>query len=88
VKHELRSHGIDDALVRAAVSTLASTEFERARAVWQRRFEQPPANLAERAKHMRFLAQRGFSTEVIRRVLRGSSGAHPDDGSDACSDDG
>jgi regulatory protein len=38
--------------------------------VWQKRFGQEPADAAERLRQMRFLASRGFSHEVIRRVLR------------------
>ncbi len=76
VKQELRAHGIDDALVREAVRGLAATELQRARAVWQRRYGTPPADAAERARQMRFLAQRGFSSDVIRRVVgrRGAGG--------------
>ena len=71
VKQELRMHGIDDSLVREAVTALAITELQRARAVWRRKFDTPPAGAAERARQMRFLAQRGFSGEVIRRVVGG-----------------
>ncbi len=71
IRQELRVHGIDDALVREAVSDLARTERQRARAVWRRKFGTPPADAAERARQVRFLAQRGFSGEVIRRVVSG-----------------
>ena len=71
VKQELRSRGISDSLAREAVADLAQTEFQRAREVWRRKFDAPPADAAERARQMRFLAQRGFSAEVIRRVVGG-----------------
>ena len=71
VKQELRSRGINDSLAREAVADLAQTEFQRAREVWRRKFDAPPADAAERARQMRFLAQRGFSAEVIRRVVGG-----------------
>ena len=71
VKQELRSHGIDDSLVREAVTALARTEMQRAKAVWRRKFDALPADPAERARQARFLAQRGFGGEVIRRVLGG-----------------
>jgi len=71
VKQELRARGISDPLVREAVSGLARTEVQRARGVWRRKFGVPPADAAERARQMRFLAQRGFSAEVIRRVVGG-----------------
>lgn len=72
VQQELRARGIDAPLVREAVDALARTELQRARAVWRRRFGSPPADAAERAKQMRFLAQRGFTAEVIRRVVGGA----------------
>lgn len=71
VKQELRSHGIDDPLLRQAVAELSRTELQRARAVWRRRFDAPPADGAERGRQVRFLAQRGFSAEVIRQVVGG-----------------
>ena len=46
---------------------------ERAREVWQKRFSAPASDAAGRAKQMRFLAARGFSGEVIRRVMMGAA---------------
>jgi regulatory protein len=71
VRQELRAHGISDPLVRDAVGELATTELQRARAVWRRKFGAPPADAAEKARQMRFLDQRGFSSDVIRRVVGG-----------------
>jgi DNA-binding transcriptional MerR regulator len=42
-------------------------ETERCR-VWQRKFGQPPQTPEERAKQVRFLQYRGFSSEAIRRA--------------------
>jgi len=75
---ELRSKGLDDALVRAAGDQLADTEWERACAVWQKRFGNAPApaTYQEQVRQMRFLAARGFAADVVRRVVRagGNSG--------------
>jgi regulatory protein len=71
IKQELKAHQLDDQLVRAAVDDLKQTELARAKAVWQRRFGTAAADPAEGARQMRFLAQRGFSTEVIIKVVRG-----------------
>lgn len=71
VKQELRARGVADALVREAVGELSRTELQRAREIWRRKFGTPPADAAERARQMRFLAQRGFNAEVIRRVVGG-----------------
>lgn len=54
---------------------LKDSELERAREVWCRKFGGVmPADATSRAKQMRFLAARGFSSEVVRRVLRGEVG--------------
>jgi len=69
---ELRSKGLDEALVRAAGEQLAETEWERACAVWEKRFGNapPPTNYQEKARQMRFLAARGFAADVVRRVVQ------------------
>jgi regulatory protein len=69
IRQELQGKGLDAELVAQAVASLRTTELQRAREVWQRKFEQPPADARERGKQARFLAARGFEGEVIRRVL-------------------
>jgi regulatory protein len=72
IRQELQGHGLAPEAVAGAVEQLRATEVERARAVWARRFGgDAPADPSERARQMRFLAARGFATEVIRRVVRG-----------------
>lgn len=73
VLHELRSKGLDDATVRAAVEQLKDTEHARARDVWQRKFGTVATTPQERMKQMRFLASRGFGGDVVNKVLRGQS---------------
>ena len=70
VKQELLARGIDGERVAAAVFLLRSTELDRAREVWRRKFDAPPQDAAQHAKQARFLAARGFSGETIARVLR------------------
>jgi regulatory protein len=71
LRQELQGHGLDADVLGDALDGLRASEFERARAVWQRKFAQAPADATERARQMRFLASRGFSSEVIRRVVQG-----------------
>ena len=78
IRQELFSKGIDKEAVVQAMAGLKATELDRARELWQRKFGtrsdgQLPDRAAQ-AKQMRFLAARGFSGDVIRRVL-----APPDD---------
>ena len=63
---------LEEASRRAGVAKgqIVRGELERARAVCQRKFPNPPANAGEQAKQSRFLAGRGFSPETIRRVVR------------------
>ncbi len=72
VAQELRHKGVDADLIANAMDRLRSTELQRARDVWQRRFGAQPATPQERAKQMRFLASRGFWGDVVRQVLQGA----------------
>ncbi len=74
VLQELRHKGVDAELISDARERLRSTELQRAREVWQRRFGTPPDSPQERARQMRFLASRGFGGDVVRKVLRGGDG--------------
>jgi regulatory protein len=69
IRQELQAKGIDAERVAIAVASLNATEFERAREVWRRKFGVLPEDAAQRARQARFLAARGFSGEVVRRVL-------------------
>ena len=70
LKQELRLKGVSDDDIAAALPE-GGDEIERCLAVWQRKFGQPAQTPEERAKQMRFLQYRGFSSEAIRRALRG-----------------
>ena len=70
IAHELRDKGISDAAIVGAQQQLQESELDAARAVWMRKFGVIPANSREKARQMRFLQGRGFSLEIIRRVLR------------------
>lgn len=74
IRQELQAKGVEPELVIAAVAKLRATEVDRARGVWQRRFETPAQDAKDRAKQARFLAARGFDGEVIRRVIAGDEG--------------
>ncbi|HET8870358.1 MAG TPA: recombination regulator RecX [Aquabacterium sp.] len=75
LKAELQQHQLPDELTRSVVQSLRETEMERARALWLKRFGQPPETPDDRAKQVRFLSNRGFSGEVIRQVLKGLDSA-------------
>ena len=70
MRQELNAKGIDPELVREAVAGMQDSELERARAVWLKRFgDGAPADARQWARQMRFLMARGFSGDVVRRVV-------------------
>jgi regulatory protein len=71
IRQELSLKGITADQMRAPLEALQSSELARAQAVWSRRFGSSAADPRELARQMRFLMARGFSGEVVRRVLRG-----------------
>ncbi|MCY1501989.1 Regulatory protein RecX [compost metagenome] len=76
IREELAQRGLPRAAVEAALRDSGLDWRELLAETWRRKFAgRLPADMRERAKHMRFLAQRGYPTEWIGRLLRGS----PDD---------
>lgn len=67
IQMELARHGLK--LPAQPLQQLRDSELQRATQLWQRRFGASAQDARERARQMRFLAGRGFSGEVIRRVL-------------------
>ncbi len=71
IRQELQSKGLAPDAVAQAVHQLRTSELERARAVWRKKFGEQPADAAQRAKQMRFLAGRGFAGDTVRQVVSG-----------------
>jgi regulatory protein len=67
--NELREKGVDDALVAEAVAVLQVNEVERAREVWRKKFKASPTTREDWAKQARFLQSRGFTFDVIKKIL-------------------
>lgn len=49
---------------------LKDSELKAVRGVWQSKFGALPQDVKEKARQMRFLQARGFSLDVIFKVLR------------------
>lgn len=71
IRQELKRH--DATLDADAQQALAASEYERARVVWGKKFGQPAPDATGRVRQMRFLTGRGFTPEVVRRVMRAAS---------------
>ena len=70
ITHELRQKGIAESLIADALPQLKETEFDTACDVWRRKFGTIAQDVKEKAKQIRFLQSRGFSSEVIFKVLK------------------
>ena len=71
--YELRERGVAETIIRDQLAELKDSELERARQVWQSKFGALPEDAKARAKQMRFLQSRGFSLDVIGKIMRGNA---------------
>ena len=66
IRQDLKAKGVSEELIERVSP---ADEFERARAILDRKYREPAATREERAKRMRFLQSRGFSSEIIFKLL-------------------
>jgi regulatory protein len=72
IREELRAKGVQGALVDEALQALKGSSVEVAATARRKRFGATlPKDTPERARQARFLQQRGFSMDDIRKVLKG-----------------
>ena len=69
VRQELQAKGLSPEAMGEALEQLRSTELERAREVWARKFGEPATEPKEKARQIRFMVSRGFAAEVVRKVV-------------------
>jgi regulatory protein len=69
IRQELAQHGV--ALDADTAEALQASELERARTVWVKRYGGVAPDAAGRARQARFLTARGFSADVVWRVVGG-----------------
>lgn len=82
IRQELSLKGITPDQMRESLEKLEPSELARAHAVWTRRFSHVATEPREHARQVRFLMSRGFSGDVVRRVLKGAGDGQeesPDD---------
>ena len=75
IKMELREKGVAPELIARFVDDTDALWYELVRDVWSRKFRGAmPIDSRERAKQMRFLQARGFSSRHIQAVFVSASG--------------
>ena len=78
LEHTLRRKGIPQEAIDAVVIPARADAAVDALAVLRRRFAGPPAGAREWLQQARYLGNRGFDSDVIRRVLSGGEPADAD----------
>ncbi len=72
VTQTLRSKGATEEAIAEVVPDLKENELARARAIWIRKFREPPVDANAKAKQIRYLQSRGFSFSIIKQVIAGT----------------
>lgn len=73
IREELKQRGLTAEVLEQALRESGIDWFGQLQEVWQRKFAgQLPADAQERARQGRFLTYRGYSMEMIGRLLRGN----------------
>jgi regulatory protein len=71
IQAELRQRGIDDDLISACLESVCEQWIARVREVREKKFgPEQPRDFRERNRQMRFLQQRGFTSEQIYAVFK------------------
>ena len=69
IRADLQARGVSGEVIDHALELVDDSWLVHCRAAWQRRFGVAPADRREWSRQARFLANRGFSAEHVRRVL-------------------
>ena len=71
IQGELERAGIDSKQSAKLLAGLKETEYQRAYELWTRKYGERALDQKERARQYRFLASKGFSSEVVVKVIGG-----------------
>ena len=78
IAHELREKGVADHLIADAIEQVKDNELDNATEVWRKKFKHGPQSHEEWAKQARFLQSRGFSFDMIKKVLNATEAEEND----------
>jgi regulatory protein len=69
IQDELERAGVDSDKSAQLLQMLKETEYQRAFELWSRKFGVVAQEEKERARQYRFLASKGFSSEVVSKII-------------------
>ncbi|MBU3576381.1 recombination regulator RecX [Polynucleobacter sp. UK-Kesae-W10] len=73
IADELERAGIDSKQSSQLLGQLKETEFQRAYELWSRKYGAKAQDQKERARQYRFLASKGFSSDVVAKIIGGQT---------------
>ena len=71
IADELERAGVDSKESAKLLGALKETEFQRAFDLWAKKYGVRPQDQKEKARQYRFLASKGFGSEVVTKVIGG-----------------
>ena len=71
IKDELQRAGVTSDASAALLDGLKNTEFERAKELFERKFDGIAEDQKMRARQYRFLVSKGFNPEIVAKVIGG-----------------
>ncbi len=71
IQGELERAGVDTQTSASLLRSLKETEYQRAYELWLRKYGEKAQDQKERARQYRFLASKGFGSDVVAKVVGG-----------------
>ena len=73
IAHELKLRGVDESIISRVLIDIKDDEFLLAKKIWEKKFNQIPITIDEKAKQIRFMQSRGIEVTIIHQILSGKS---------------
>ena len=73
IAHELKLRGVNKSIINRVLRDIKDDEFLLAKKIWEKKFNQIPITIDEKAKQIRFMQSRGIQVTIIHQILSGKS---------------
>ena len=73
IAHELKLRGVNESTISRVLGDIKGDEFLLAKTIWEKKFNQIPITIDEKAKQIRFMQSRGIEVVIIHQILSGKS---------------
>ena len=73
IAHELKLRGVNESIISRVLRDIKDDEFLLAKKIWEKKFNQIPITIDEKAKQIRFMQSRGIEVAIIHQILSGKS---------------